>query len=323
MPELYCPFPSAINVYADAVHEDAAEWAQRFGLLSGESARKLFAGAGIGRFAALCHPDAPLDELRLMSHGYAWFFLQDDMEDESEVGRRPGELSEVDNRLLDILEGDAPDHRDERLTHAFYDLRGRLEERLRAQALATTWMRRFVRSVREHLDSTLWEAANRARGTVPDLESYIRMRPLTGGMVVATELTGIVEGTYLSQDVRGHPTVARITEASYNAVCWANDILSLDKELEYADVNNLVIVLRHAYEFTWQEATDRAAEMHDAEVGVFVELEANLPSFGTLADEYLQRYVANLRARIRGVLDWSYETERYRTAAGGVAATSE
>lgn len=316
--ELRYPFPPAKSEHAEEVHRGTAEWAHRLGLLPDEKARRLFDATGLGRLVARTHPDSPLEDLRLISDWYTWLFLQDDMRDEAEVGRRPGELSEVDARFLDLLEGADPTPLDTPLARALNDLSRRLRARLREDGIPDVWLRRLVRAVEEHLEATLWEARNRARGTAPALDAYVRMRPLTGGLSIVTELVEIVEGAHLPQDVRDHPVVRRLTDASHNVTCWANDVLSLQKELLHGEVNNLVVVLRDAEGSSLQEAVDRAVAMHDAEVGVFVELAADLPRFGPAVDARLERYVSSLRARMRGVLDWSLESGRYRVAAGSV-----
>lgn len=317
--ELRYPFPPAVSEHAEEVHRGTAEWAGRLGLLPGQKARRLFDATGLGRLVARTHPDSSLEDLRIISDWYTWLFLQDDMRDEAEVGRRPGELSEVDARFLDLLEGTEPTPLDIPLAWALHDLSRRLRARLHENGLSDVWMRRLVRAVGEHLEATLWEAANRARGTAPSPEAYVRMRPLTGGLSIVTELVEIVEGTHLPQEVRDHPAVRHLTDASHNVTCWANDVLSLEKELLHDEVNNLVVVLRDAEGSTLQEAVDRAVAMHDAEVRTFVELSGRLPRFGPAVDANLERYVSSLRARMRGVLDWSRETERYRT----VAATAD
>ena len=315
------PFPPAISEHADEVHRGTAGWARRLGLLPDEEARQLFDVTGLGRLVARTHPDSSLEDLRLISDWYAWLFLQDDVRDEAEVGRRPGELSEVDARFLDLLEGAEPTEQDAPLAQALHDLSRRLGARLRQNGLSDVWMRRFVRVVEEHLDATLWEAANRARGTAPDLKTYVRMRPLTGGLSIVDELVEIVEGTHLPQEVRDQASVRRLTDASHNVTCWANDVLSLEKELRHGEVNNLVMVLRDAEGLGLQEAVDRAVAMHDAEVDAFVGLSGNLP---VRAGRRRQARALCLvpRGPDEGVLDWSLETGRYRVPAGSFPATA-
>lgn len=313
LPKLYCPFPSAINEHANTAHQGTVDWARRFELLRNERAYRAFDDMGLGRLTARTHPDSLPDVLQLITDWHTWLFIRDDLGDESMIGRRPRELSALDSRFLNVLEGTKPTVRDEPLTHALCNLRGRLQQ----MSPTVAGMRRLVHAVGEHLEATLWEAANRAREVVPDLDSYVRMRPLTGGLSIVTELTEIVEGNHLPTEVRKHDKISRLTEASHDIVCWANDILSLEKELNRGEVNNLVMVLHNEGGLTLQEAVDRAAEMHNTETRVFVRLSAQLPSYGAEVDANLGRYLSGLCARMRGVLDWTYESVRYRVAERG------
>ena len=312
IPELYCPFPRAINEYAETVHRGTVHWTRRFGLLGNEErAYRAFEAMGLGRLTARTHPDNLPEELQLITDWHTWLFIRDDLGDESRIGRHPGELSLLDSRLLDVLEGAEPTVRDEPLARALCDLR----DRLPPTRTTTAGMRRLIHAVGEHLEATLWEAANRGRGAVPDLESYLRMRLLTGGLSIVTELTELVERSYLPTEIRELDVISRLTEASHNVVCWANDLLSLEKELGRGEVNNLV-VLCDEEGLTLQQAVGRAAEMHNAEMGVFMRLSEHLPSCEAEVEANLRRYLSSLRARMSGVLDWMYESERYRVAEG-------
>lgn len=64
LPALYAPFPSAINEYADSVHQRTTEWLRHFMVLANETAYRPFSDIKIGRLAARFHPDAPLDALQ-------------------------------------------------------------------------------------------------------------------------------------------------------------------------------------------------------------------------------------------------------------------
>lgn len=310
IPRLQYPFAPEINAHAAAAQSGTDDWVRRHGLL-GERGLRTFGGAEIGYLAARTHPRVGLDELCLISDWYAWLFLRDDEGDEGYIGVRPDRLSMADGRLLEVLGGARVTGDDPALARSLAELRDRLLLRLRSNSLATSWMNRFSRAMRLHLEANLWEATNRAKAQVPDLDSYIRMRPLTGGLQIVTELLEIIEGEHLPAAARSHPGVAGMTSASHNVSCWANDIISLPKELARGEVNNLVLALQEKRGLGLQAAVDRAAAMHDAEVGRFVALEKELPSFGPAVDEQLHHYVLSLRARMRGILDWSRSSRRY------------
>jgi 5-epi-alpha-selinene synthase len=310
LPQLTCPFASAINPHAALVHQHTLDWVQRFALVHGDTGYQWVGVVSVGELAARAHPHASREALELISNWYAWMFFRDDQCDESAIGRYPERLTTINTRFLEILGGAPKTDLDGPLAHALHDLRERIERQV-----TPTWLRRFTRTVKEYFASTVWEATNRARNFTPDVATYIRMRPLTGGLAIDTEFIEIVEQTHLPPEVRSHPVVRALTTASNNVVCWANDLISLEKEVKCGDVHNLVLVLRHAYQLTLQQAIDHAAQMYNREIAAFLELETQLPSFGTAVDANLRRYLSVLCARMRGNLDWSYATTRYRMAA--------
>jgi 5-epi-alpha-selinene synthase len=292
--------------------ESSLAWADDFGLFRDGRSFKIFKAGGIGRLAARFHPYSSSDDLCLLSDFYSWMFLQDDLRDESEIGFSPDRLSDSDRRSLDVLEGDEPSGGDSPVVHAMCDLR----ERFEARAPGPMWMRRFTRTIRNYLDATVWEASNRARGVVPDPEAYLRMRPLTGGLDIDEELIGLTDHARLPRWVLDNASVKRMTEASFNVVCWSNDILSLEKELAHGDFHNLVIVLHDATGLSLEDSARRVVEMHNAEVRDFISITHDMPSFGGSLDENLFRYASVLRSRMRGNLDWSLESGRYAQIIG-------
>jgi hypothetical protein len=168
--------------------------------------------------------------------------------------------------------------------------------------------------MREYLDATVWEAINRVQHKIPDVATYTVMRRLTSALQTDTDLIELTT-TRLPLDVHRHPVVQRLTHASNNVVCWANDITSLPKEVHRGDIHNLVVVLHHAHGGSLQAAVDCTAAMHDAEVRVFLDLSQRLPTFSPAVDRNLAGYIAALRGRMGGSIDWGAASGRYHHAA--------
>lgn len=308
LPELHCPFGPEISPHADEAHEGTMEWARRFGLVGGDSPFRV----DLGRVAGCYHPYAQPRVLRLVSDVCAWFFMRDDWLDESEIGKAPQRLASWNRRCMEILEGEEPTGRDEPLAVAMWDLSKRLHE----ESPSNFWRRRFVRSVREHLDAALWECTNRRSGIAPDLDTYITMRRKTGGVYIDSDLIEITDRVRLSPEVFYHPAMRSLRDASGNILCWSNDLLSLEKELRSGEVlHNLIFVVQRTYGLSLNDAVARVVEMHDAEMRFFVEQERELPSFGNRVDEEVRIYVRALRARLGGNQHWIYEALRYHLGA--------
>jgi 5-epi-alpha-selinene synthase len=307
-PALYCPFPSAINQYAEAAGKHSLKWARSFNLVIDESAYQSFRATKFHVLAARCYPNACLEALEVLSDFLVWIFIGDDQFEEAGTRKQTELLQEVHARLLDILKGAELTDFDTSAQIALRDIRPRLHQLPHA---TSELMLRFVKNMTAHLEGVLCEALNHSQGIVPDLATYMKIRSFTSAVFACCDLIQIVDRIALPPEVIEHPIVKRLELAANNVSAWSNDILSLEREVGEGKTHNLVVVLQHEYQIPVQEAVERAAEIHDAEVRTFIELSVQLPSFGAQIDAELQRYISGLRFFMRGCLDWYLETGRY------------
>jgi len=68
-----------------------------------------------------------------------------------------------------------------------------------------------------------------------------------------------------------------------NVISWANDLVSIDKELRQGDVHNLAVVLSHERRLSLQAAVNLVGALHNAEVSAFIDLARRLPTRGRVA----------------------------------------
>ena len=94
-------------------------------------------------------------------------------------------------------------------------------------------------------------------------------------------------------------------------VCWSNDLVSLDKELQQGDVHNLVQVLQHEHGLSLQRAVEQAKQQHDETLVAYLGAEQRVKEQFSDWRE-LETYLELLRARIRGIHDWAVVSGRYR-----------
>lgn len=306
LPQLQNPFPVRVPGLEPEVCREAADWLETFGLGPQDPHSRYAFAASFAGLAAALHPQASRAALRLTTDWYSLMFLHDDRCDSSGIGKDPARLQRLAERLLSIFQGSPPRPEDEPLAYALADLRQRLVEHGGAR-----WFRELTERVRDYLDALIWEATNRANGTVPDLDEYLYRRPVTAGLKIDAAFIEVMDGMQLPQVVRDHPAVQRLVELADRAVCWSNDILSLNKELQEGDVHNLVLVLMQAHCLSVQEALKEAARMYHEEVEGFLAGERALPSFGAEEDAQLWQYMGLLKARIGGILAWSRRSKRY------------
>lgn len=309
-PQLFCPFPEASNPAETWVQQSTADWAARFHLVQSDRARRRFERLQYGTLMSRAYPMATPAALALIADWNTWLFLLDDQCDEQGLGRDPHALMQLHTNLLTILQGATPPSAADAQWHALHNI----VTRLRAEQDAA-WMRRFVQCVADYCAANVWEARNRAAHQVPSEYAYRQMRPLTGAVFCYLTLIELAHQMTLPRTILDHPDVQRLTLMTNNVICWANDIISLAKELEAGDVHNLVYIVHREHGLSLAEAIQYVARLHDAEVHAFIQTNTRLSVEKDDDRILLQRYVTGMQAWMRANLDWSAATARYHPMA--------
>jgi len=303
-----CPFVSALNPGTDAAHRHTQEWATKHGLIRNANIEHQMATEQFTWLVGRFYPRAQPPELELISDFTSWLFWHDDVCDETTLGEEPGALARQFDWLLGILTRRKPARPGDAFDRAFVDLRDRFERFAPSHA----WLARFVVALQQYFDGCVWEARNRKSGAVPSVETFTVMRRFASAMYVYLELVELVARAELPLVARGNPDVIRLRDIANNVAAWHNDLFSLDKELAYGDVHNVVAVLAKENGIGLAEAKRAATALCNAEVAAFEAIAAGLRSFGADQDLVVAAYVENLKALMRGNLDWSLATDRYQ-----------
>ena len=314
LPTLYCPFEPAISPYAERVDKQTMAWAHRFGLITTDAVAQRFRTARLGWLAAYLAPTLPLEALQLLSDWNTWAIMWDDACDSPDMRSQPERLTMAHTGFLSIFHTNDCTNAKGSLARALQDIRQRI-----VQQADTARLYRFIYHVEEFFAGCVWEATNRAQQRIPDVATYIHMRRLTSGMYTSLKLIEITDGINLPLEVWRHPAIEGLRQLATNAVCWANDIISLHKEIKRGDMHNLILALQIAEQVDLQTAINRVADLHNAEVHAFLAAEQALPRLGVVVDRTLERHTALLRSFMYGNLAWSAISGRYRPTADTLA----
>ncbi len=301
---------------SERLDRGTVRWLARFGIASKRDLYRLVAAIRPGYLASTIHQEASEEVKQLIADWYLWMFFYDDLCDEGTMGHDPARLQRMNARLNVVLAGTTPDEREGPVAQLLFDLGARLRVHGTPE-----WFARFCATVKAFMAATVWEASNRTRNSPPELASYLILRPVTGGLSIDTAFIELADGVCLPQEVREHQAVTRLNLLADQAVCWANDLFSLNKELHHDDVHNLVLALQREYGGSLPESMSRAAQMYHQAVAGFREERLKRPSFGP-ADEGLERYLDVLEARIQSNLIWSRMVARYRPTESVPVAVS-
>jgi hypothetical protein len=322
MPDILNPFPYRVNPHVEQAREHLVDWVRQIGLVQRESARRRFDRADFGWFAAVVYPTADRRHLELMADWFAWLFLVDDQLDDGSVGRSLEQVEEVVGGMRAVLE--SPDlgegaARSRDLPVAVSSLAD-LWWRTAPEA-GPQWRRRFVRHLEDCLTTAaVWEAGNRVRGIVPDEETYIEKRRHTGAIYVCMDLIDIVERLDVPEALYEEPEFTDVLDAACNVVCWTNDVYSLEKERLLGEVHNLAYIVEHHRGLGRQQALDHVCAAVSAETRRYLAGEHKLLRAAPGHAEVLVPYLAGMRTWMRGNLDWSSRTKRYRSPKDTAAA---
>lgn len=309
LPRFYCPFPPEIHPQVEEVHEHTLNWAKSHRLLQSEVAIRRFNASRFAWLAARVHARTSFEELALTNDFFTWLFMLDDQFDDSGAGRQPARMAMIVDRLLAVL-GIERDTRVEPLQGPVAETLLELWER--ARPLTTPqWQQRFAAHLRAYLEAYIWETGNRARGETPGVSIYIQKRQDAGAMHLALDYIDLAEHVDLPPELYESTLIQALLLTINNIVCWQNDIVSVEKEMAHGDFSNLVLVLQKAYGYSLQEAAEKANDLTTGEIKLFENLSTFALSVLPDYTQEIEKYLASMRAWIRGNLDWSLESLRF------------
>jgi hypothetical protein len=305
IPELYCPFPSRINPFVQDAHQHTLQWVQRFRLYTGAGFKKFIAD-NFASMTARFYPTADKQRLCLANDVDVLLFAMDDIIEQQRNKTGVEHFGHFMNSCLAILY-DPGSHRNATtgIFAAFRDVWQRLQ-----QVSSPGWQQHFARSIAK-LFAVAQEKCLKATDHLPSIAGFYKQRPYEGAPQISTDLITVIENIVLPEAILEHHTIVELTMLARKAVCWANDLFSLSKEMEQADPHNMVLVAKQEKGLTLPDAIKFTAYLHDNDMTRFVRMATELPSFGP-HDADLRRYVYILSAILKGNIDWSItETARY------------
>ena len=98
-----------------------------------------------------------------------------------------------------------------------------------------------------------------------------------------------------------------------NITSWANEVLSLEKELNQGDcLLNLVWLYHRNESVSLEKAHSHVVDLCQREIEIFDALSAQVPAYAPSMATQLQNYIGLLQDIVTGTIEWHFVTERYR-----------
>ncbi|MBU3065361.1 hypothetical protein KO481_28015 [Nocardia sp. NEAU-G5] len=307
------PFPVDISPDLESARRSHNEWMVRHRLLCTDDTRALaqYRNTDLPRLAALVWPYARGADLELGCDVVGWTLVFDDWFDS---GLELQSVNAVIDRLIDVLTG--PERPVERsappLVHAFSDIWSRCSADMPA-----SWRRRAAHNWEFYLCANMHEATERGLGRIPSLDHFLCLRRGTVCLENYLDLCERLGGFHVTPKAFHIPQLRQLRRLAALIPALTNDVVTLPKEENAGEVNNLVLVLERQHGCDRDEALDAALKFIEEKVAQFVALTADMP---TLADRYrlpaqeqhhINRYVDAQRLWMGGFEEWSRRTPRY------------
>ncbi|MFE7269003.1 hypothetical protein [Streptomyces sp. NPDC057623] len=314
VPPVYCPIPFQQHPATHTVDLGANEFMRRHGLYPPQEQERI-SGQLIGALVGYIVPAGPAELLQVAANMSMWVVAVDDFLDEGPVRLDTAGAAAFLARTVRTAAAPEPaSERDGPYAHALAEilrdfrascppyLCERLEAALHAQAV-----------------SELWRIAANERGIPPTLSDALHSRIYTGGSPPFILFPALVGTHGMGPEHFADSRLRALTEMAALAATVGHEAFSHGKEAaRSSDLHNLIDVLRHEHSGTIADAVAEAVVIYERIVNRFLDLREQV-----LRDDHppiVDTYLSALGAYIRGCMQFSQESHRYRYQDGSPAS---
>ncbi|MEU6472570.1 terpene cyclase [Streptomyces massasporeus] len=308
------PAATEISPGLEGARRHNLDWVRRTGLVGDDRSLAWYVSWDMPRLAALGFPHARGPALDLLTDTMGFFFVFDDQFD-GPLGRDPAETAHVCQVLIDIAHGASPPPGADPCTTAFADIRARSTD-----GAHPAWTARTAHEWEYYFAAHAHEARGRLRGTPADFDGYLQVRRGIAATDLPLSLGERAAGLTVPASAFHSPELRIMRRAAIDVTLMCNDVYSLEKEEARGDMDNLVLVLERARNFTRAEALIAARKEVNQRILRFQDLAGEVPTVcAHLALSERERadvagYVRVMTAWMSGYHAWQTRTQRYRNA---------
>jgi len=308
MRELQPPFPAAVNPREPLLAQHLATRTQELSAADRELAAEI-RKARFERLISRMYPTAEPRALRGIADIVVWTVLLDDYLDPHRSGHTPGRVDHVQASIEAVLDkNDATNHRgllDSWLASALRSL----------EAPDDAWLSQLIEHLRNFAIAICAEARAHASGIMPSIAEYLLQRRETSAWAVVVDLLALQPGTALPNSLRTANTTTRMCTPAGEVMSGMNDILSLPKELARGERHNLVLLIQHQDACPLPDAVDRVHAYITERTSEYLKSKTEFLDHIARSSPHMyptgERFTTALEHLIRGIYDWSIDTDRY------------
>lgn len=308
VPILQYPWPYEIGPFSQLFYEEQNSWLDTDYQFMSESTRTKYKKHGLVEAASYMFPAANTrEQVRPLARFMVWLTLCDDYHELCPVDK----FTEVRDRIMDIMMGDQPRPDDIGLMRQVALSR---EEFL--PYVNENWLQRWTKSFYNYTTyGIMEETPYKLKKEFPTLSNYLLIREYSIAMYPYGDPVEPSINYMVPDAISEHPVIKRLKMLMCRIIAIQNDFGSIEKELAVdTEFLNIILIIRHQYKVSLEEAIAEAMRIHDEYVKEFVELQNSLPDFGP-EQKNVERFVHNVALMISGLGAWYHKgiSTRYKT----------
>ncbi|SEN71766.1 hypothetical protein SAMN04488505_11275 [Chitinophaga rupis] len=310
VPVLQYPWPYEIGPFSESFNEEEINWIDTDYTFMSEATRRKYKGHGLAQATSYMFPGATsIEHIRPIARFMVWLTLYDDYYEVCPVN----ELADIRDHIIEIMLGGNPGPDDIGLLRQVALSR----EEFRPY-VNNDWFQRWAQSFYDYTTYGIMEETPYKLSTqFPTLNNLLLIREYSISMYPYGDPVEPSINFIVPDHISKHPVIRRLKMLMCRIMAIQNDFASIEKELAVAtEVLNIILVIKHQYKISIEEAITEAMRIHDDYVAEFVEIQNNLPNFGSYQKD-IERFVHYMTLMISGLGAWYHKGRSTRYKAPG------
>jgi len=309
VPVLQYPWPYEIGPFSQSFYEEQSSWLDDDYQFMSEPTRTKYKKHGLVEAASYMFPAASTKEqIRPIARFMVWLTLYDDFHEVCPVK----ELAGIRDHIMDIMMGEAVPKPD--------DIGLMRQVALNRQEFLpyvnNEWFERWTKNFHDYTTfGIMEETPYKLKKEFPTLNNLLLIREYSISMYPYGDPVEPAINYIVPNAISDHPIIKRFKMLMCRIMAIQNDFASIEKELKVeTETLNIILVIRHQYKVSLEEAIQESMRIHDEYIKEFVELQNNLPDFGP-EQKNIERFIHNMTLMISGLGAWYHKTAstRYKT----------
>ncbi|MBC3363041.1 hypothetical protein [Pseudomonas sp. SWRI154] len=319
LPRLSVPFSLRINPHHDIAEEASRSWFRSMGFDNVESVMREYERNRSCGLVARAFPDVGPLELEHLTSLVFWLFLLDDGLDQGALSLPSDEGRKRLERVFSLLS--APPG--EACPQTALERSGVLMIAPMLEVMSREGGRRLLEEIRMLFSWVAHEVQRRSCAELPDPLAYAHQRRFTSAARVVFRAGEYANHAELPAIFHQSRLFETLQDSATDVITLVNDLFSYEKEAEYGEINNYVVVCQRWLDSSINDAVALLLRLLDARVdcfqreqkrvAVFIEEQA----FSSDERQAIRRYVQMLEEWMSANLDWSSRVPRYNDLRNG------